>query len=235
MRSVWATKEFGQPSGIRQPGLQGAKVRQDWQPIPGDMPPEEGVTFGGIVYYGDDFLQGKVAFMRSSPVRGPGQQGKESGLGLGNVHTWEDIKQVPRRELWGHCWIDERIADYRGARGPVWQRIAANDGLWVLFKQAEDMGLRHPSFKMIEVVLLNSGPDTLVAVEDIVPGLALAEELGSDTRNARDDAEIMQLVCDVATQHRTRGEEPTPDEIIATVRSIWTNPKVQSLRERAAL
>ena len=228
---------------------------KDWQPIPGDMAPDEGLILGGILYYDDEFVAGKVAFMRSSAVLSPGQSKGQVGLGLGGVYTWAHIKRVPRRELWGHCWIDERIADYRGARGPVWQRLAANDSLWIMFKQAEDLGLKRPSFRMIETVLLNSGPETRVTVEDIIPGLVLAEELGGTKRNANDDAKIMQLVCDVANQRREHGSDsiespddsiesfhdPTghssfeslPDEIVAAVRSIWTSPKIQSLRERA--
>ena len=196
----------------------------NWQPIPGDMPVDEGLKFGGIRYHGQDFLACKVALMCN-----PKNDRTTPGLSLGHIKTWDDLTKVAE-EHQGHCWIADRIDDYRGVRGPVWRRIAASDGMWLLFKRAEDRvhpsSFRlHPSFLMVKAVIGNSQRE--ISIDAVVAGIVLAVELAGDTRNAKQDMRIIDVVCVVAEQNRLKGQDAPIADVIAGAKAILLNPKFE--------
>ena len=193
------------------------------QPIPGDMPVEEGLIFGGIRYHGEEFIAEKVRFMRT-PKDDPGSP----GLGLSGVYTWADVQRVAECHQ-GYCWIADRIDDYRGARGPVWRRISANDGLWLIFKRAEDKAkshpssfILHPSFVMIKAVIDNSQRE--VDVEMVIGAIALASQFGGPSRDAAQDYRVICVVCELAEQNRRVGTAEPVESILTAAEGLLADP-----------
>jgi len=185
------------------------------------MPVDEGLKFGGIRYHGEEFLGRKVELMCN-----PRDHKARQGLGLGHVKSWADIKRV-RECHQGYCWIDQRIEDYRGARGPVWRRIAASDGLWIIFMRAEERhgGPLNPSFLMVKAIIDNHEREIDVGM--VVAGIALAIEVGGDVRDAEQDYRIIHVVCEVAEQDRKHGIPSTADDVIKNAKTMLQTPQFE--------